>query len=57
MVVMYVGWKIIKRTRIVRLEEMDLETDVYHVSEEDLKEAEREKSARGRVERILRWIF
>lgn len=57
MLVMYVGWKIIKRTRIVSLGEMDLETDVYQVSEEDLKEMEKEKSARGRVERVFRWIF
>lgn len=57
MFVMYVGWKIIKRTRIVRLDEMDLVTDVYQVSEEDQREIEKEKSARGRVERVLRWIF
>jgi AAT family amino acid transporter len=57
MLVMYVAWKIIKRTRIVSLQEMDLETDVYQVSEEDLKEAEREKSTRGRVESVFRWIF
>lgn len=57
MLVMYVGWKVYKRTRIVPYEEMDLETDVYVVDEHDLAETEREKSARGRVERVLRWIF
>jgi AAT family amino acid transporter len=57
MLVMYVAWKLIKRTRIVGLSEMDLETDVYVISEEDKQETEREKSARGRVERVLRWIF
>ena len=57
MLVMYVGWKLLKRTKIVPLDEMDLETDVYQISEEDQKEIEREKSARGRVERVLRWIF
>lgn len=57
MLVMYVAWKLLKRTRIVRLDEMDLETDVYQISDEDLKEIEREKSARGRVERVFMWIF
>jgi AAT family amino acid transporter len=57
MAVMYLGWKLFKRTRIVSYDEMDLETDVYHVSEEDLKEAEREKTARGKLERVIRWIF
>jgi AAT family amino acid transporter len=36
---------------------MDLETDVYVVSEEDLKEMELEKSARGKLESVIRWIF
>lgn len=29
MLVMFVGWKLIKRTKYVRLDEMDLETDRY----------------------------
>jgi AAT family amino acid transporter len=29
MVIMYVGWKILKKTKIVSLDQMDLETDVY----------------------------
>lgn len=57
MAVMYLGWKVVKRTRIVRGEEMDLETDVYVVGEDDLRAAELEKSTRGRIETVLRWIF
>ncbi|KAE8454116.1 hypothetical protein EG329_005040 [Mollisiaceae sp. DMI_Dod_QoI] len=57
MLVMYVGWKIFKRTRIERVQTMDLDTDVYVVGEEDLGAIESEKSARGRVETVLRWIF
>lgn len=57
MAVMWLGWKWWKRTRVPSYAEMDLETDVYVVSEEDILETEKEKSARGRVETVLRWIF
>ncbi|PMD40191.1 hypothetical protein L207DRAFT_633278 [Hyaloscypha variabilis F] len=57
MAVMWLGWKAWKRTKVPTYAEMDLETDVYVVSQEDLLEAEREKSARGKVESVLRWIF
>jgi AAT family amino acid transporter len=54
MLVMYVGWKLLKRTKIVGYDEMDLETDVYPVGDEDLKETERGRSLKGKVERFLR---
>jgi AAT family amino acid transporter len=57
MAVMYLGWKIIRRTSIVRAENMDLETDVYEMGKEDREEAERERSGWGRIERVVRWIF
>jgi AAT family amino acid transporter len=57
MAIMWLGWKAWKRTKVPTYEGMDLETDVYVVSEEDLIESEKEKSARGRVGRVLRWIF
>lgn len=57
MAVMYLGWKMLKRTRIVGYDEMDLETDVHILTEEDLKEAEQEKSTRGKIETVIRWIF
>ncbi len=55
--VMWLGWKWLKRTKVVSYEEMDLQTDVYVVTEEDLIETEKEKSARGRFETVWRWIF
>ena len=57
MLIMYLGWKVLKGTKIVGYDEMDLETDVYVVGEEDLREMEQEKTARGKVQKVLRWIF
>jgi hypothetical protein len=56
---MYWGGKLLKRTRFVMLEDMDLKTktDVYVMREEHVREEERENSVRDRVERALRWIF
>lgn len=34
MLVMYVGWKVFKRTKTVKLDEMDLETDTYVAEQE-----------------------
>ncbi|KAG6033713.1 hypothetical protein E4U41_006846, partial [Claviceps citrina] len=56
MLVMYVAWKMVKRTRLVRLEDMDLVTDVHTADEEVLEEAE----AGGwpsRAKRLLHWLF
>ena len=57
MLVMYVGWKLLKKTKIVSYDNMDLETDVYEARDEDLKAAEHERTARGKLEGVLRWIF
>ncbi|KAM0150300.1 hypothetical protein ACHAPG_008903 [Botrytis cinerea] len=57
MAVMWLGWKWLKGTKVVSYEEMDLQTDVHVIGEEDEKEREMEGTARGRVERVLRWIF
>ena len=57
MLVMYVGWKLLKKTKIVSYDDMDLETDVYEVKDKDLKAAEHERTARARLEGVLRWIF
>lgn len=54
--VMYLGWKLWKRTKIVKLQEMDLETDVYAVRAEDVVER-REKGWRAKVSRVLQWIL
>ncbi|KIW00398.1 uncharacterized protein PV09_08107 [Verruconis gallopava] len=35
MLLMYVGWKIVKKTKVVSLEEMDLDKDVYKAEADD----------------------
>lgn len=57
MLIMYVGWKLLKRTKLVRLEVMDLETDVHKVGDEDLREEGKDKGLKGKVGMVLRWIF
>jgi len=57
MLIMYVVWKVLKKTKVVGYAEMDLDTDVYVPTEEDLKALELEKTPRGRVISVLRWIF
>lgn len=54
MAVMYVAWKIIKRTRIVKLRDMDLETDRYHG---DTKAGVPIQGWRARARAILTWLF
>lgn len=53
MLVMYVGWKLIKRTHFVRAHEMDFETDTYVAEHED----EYAPTKAGRLRRIRDWIF
>lgn len=55
MFVMYLGWKIIKKTRWVHLEEMDLETDVYTVADEE--EEPEKHGARKWFSKVLPWLF
>jgi AAT family amino acid transporter len=57
MLVMYVGWKLLKRSRIVKLREMDLETDVYVVTREDRSDMEDVKTWKGKTKRAVRWLF
>jgi AAT family amino acid transporter len=52
MLVMFLGWKIIKRTKWVGLYEMDLETDVYKP-----EEVEEEPGTKSRLRKIRDWIF
>ncbi|KAH0497559.1 hypothetical protein TgHK011_004857 [Trichoderma gracile] len=53
MLVMYLGWKIFKRTKFVSLDEMDLETDV-HTAEEQVEE---EKGWKGKAKTVIGWLF
>lgn len=57
MLVMYVGWKVFKKTKIVGLAEMDLESDVHTISDVDLKAEEQERTKLGKVKKVLNWIF
>ncbi|KAJ5128010.1 amino-acid permease [Penicillium atrosanguineum] len=63
MVVMFVGWKLIKRTKFVRTSEMDLRTDRYDGGLEDTpypRELEQEPSRKGWVGKLQRcgqWLF
>lgn len=47
MVVMVVGWKLIKRTKAKKSLDMDFETDRYMVTEEDQAEMDYEKNLHG----------
>ncbi|KAK2589428.1 Basic amino-acid permease [Conoideocrella luteorostrata] len=53
MLIMYVAWKAIKRTTFVKLDEMDLVTDVHTIDE-----AESEKKGwQSKTRRVLNWLF
>lgn len=57
MLVMYLGWKVLKRTKVVKLLEMDLETDTYPVERLD-PALEAGKSAWWeRAYSIWRWLL
>lgn len=55
MVVMYLGWKVWKRTKIVKLREMDLDTDVYKAEEENLEDVS--VGWRGMGKEAFEWLF
>lgn len=55
MLVMYLGWKFIKRTKFVRLEDMDLETDVHTAEEQEVEEEE--KGWKAKAKRAYEWLF
>lgn len=54
MLVMFVAWKVIKRTKFVRLEDVDLVTDVHTVEE---GKPVAPKTWRQKAKRILTWVF
>lgn len=53
MLLMYVVWKLVKKTKTVKLAEMDLDTDTYVVEEEKTEE----KPWVGKVRRVRDWVF
>ena len=56
MLVMYLAWKLWKRSKIVPLLEMDLETDVY-TKEADEHREDDTTTWKGKVRTGLRWLF
>ena len=57
MLVMYLGWKMLKRTKVVKLHEMDLETDTYPVDRLDPIHENRSRAWRERAYSIWRWLL
>ncbi|QPH10363.1 hypothetical protein C2857_001642 [Epichloe festucae Fl1] len=55
MLAMYVAWKLYKRTKLVKLEEMDLVTNVYTADEEEPEK--KKKGCRSRARNFLGWLF
>lgn len=53
MLIMFVGWKFLKRTKFVRLHEMDLETDTYTIDDKEIIQDGWKRKARG----IFSWIL
>ncbi len=56
MLVMFVGWKLYKRTKFVSLDEMDLETDVY-VPEDDGNLKPTVAGWRRKLKTVSNWFF
>ena len=55
MLVMYLGWKAIKRTKVVRADEMDLETDTHTI--EEVGDERKRRGWREKGYNIWRWIL
>lgn len=53
MLIMFVAWKFLKRTKLVKLEGMDLETDIHTV---DLAE-EPKQDMREKLKSAATWLF
>lgn len=56
MLLMYVVWKFVKKTKVVELDDMDLETDVYMVQPGELDKVDR-PGWKGKVQTAIRWVF
>lgn len=53
MLIMYVAWKLLKKTKTVALSEMDLETDTYTVDEKVIEET----GWKAKVKNVVTWLF
>jgi AAT family amino acid transporter len=56
MLIMFLGWKFWKKTKLVGLNEMDLDTDVYEVQPGELDQVDK-PGWKGKVENAIRWVF
>lgn len=56
MAIMFIGWKLWKKTKLVKLDEMDLETDVYVVQPGEFDRIDK-PGWKGKFQTTLRWIF
>lgn len=56
MLTMFLVWKLIKRTKFVKLEQMDLETDV-HTVDEKIAEKVDETGWKSKLKRGVNWVF
>ena len=57
MLVMYLGWKLLKRTKVVKLIEMDLETDTYPAEKLDPAPSAEKSAWREKAYHIWRWLL
>lgn len=57
MLVMYMGWKLLKRTKIVKLSEMDLETDTHTAEELDRDSSIEKNKWRQKAYMAWRWLL
>ncbi|KAL8632433.1 hypothetical protein Q9189_001808 [Teloschistes chrysophthalmus] len=57
MLFMYIGWKLLKRTKIVKLREMDLETDTYPVEQLDPMDEARKSRWKAKAYDVWRWVL
>ena len=61
MIVMFLAWKLVKRTRFVRSQVMDLRTDRYDGGMDDgyvpREDGVEEKGVWGWAKRVGQWLF
>ena len=57
MLVMYLGWKMLKRTKVVSLFEMDLETDTHSADTLSANGEMAKSTWRKRAYTIWRWFL
>ena len=57
MLVMYAGWKLLKRTKVVKLRDMDLVTDTYPAEDLDPLEENGKSVRKQRAYNVWRWVL